>query len=44
MAEVARHEIEWVKVKGHHRVELNDRVDRLACAERDRQAHRARMG
>lgn len=35
-AEVARHEIEWVKVTGHAGVELNERVDRLACAERDR--------
>ncbi len=37
VAEVARHEIEWIKVKGHHGVELNERVDLLACAERDRQ-------
>jgi ribonuclease HI len=43
-AEVARHEIEWIKVKGHHGVELNERVDRLACAERDRHAQRARVG
>jgi ribonuclease HI len=35
-AEVARHEIEWVKVAGHAGVELNERVDRLATAERDR--------
>lgn len=37
-AEVSRHEIEWVKVTGHSGVELNERVDRLACAERDRHA------
>ena len=44
VVEVARHEIEWVKVKGHYGVELNERVDRLACAERDRHAQRARVG
>jgi ribonuclease HI len=44
VAEVARHEIEWVKVKGHYGVELNEHVDRLACAERDRHAQRARVG
>ncbi len=38
---VARHEIEWVKVLGHNGVELNERVDCLACAERDRHAQRA---
>jgi len=27
-------------VTGHAGVELNERVDRLACAERDRQAER----
>jgi ribonuclease HI len=36
LLEVARHEIQWVKVAGHAGVELNERVDRLACAERDR--------
>jgi ribonuclease HI len=36
--EVARHQIEWVKVAGHSGIELNERVDRLACAERDRHA------
>ena len=41
LAEVARHSIEWVKVAGHAGVELNERVDRLACAERDRRAERA---
>jgi ribonuclease HI len=40
LAEVARHEIEWVKVAGHAGVELNERVDVLACAERDRVAER----
>ena len=38
LEEVSRHTIEWVKVAGHAGVELNERVDRLACAERDRQA------
>ncbi len=37
LAQVARHEIEWVKVAGHSGVKLNERVDQLACAERDRQ-------
>ena len=41
MAEVARHQVEWVKVAGHAGVELNERVDRLACAERDRHAQLA---
>jgi ribonuclease HI len=40
-AEASRHAIEWVKVAGHAGVELNERVDGLACAERDRQAQRA---
>lgn len=40
LAEVARHEVEWVKVAGHAGVELNERVDRLACAERDLHAQR----
>jgi ribonuclease HI len=40
LAEVSRHEIEWVKVAGHAGVELNERVDVLACAERDRVAGR----
>jgi ribonuclease HI len=35
-AEVARHEVRWVKVKGHDGVALNERVDRLACEQRDR--------
>jgi ribonuclease HI len=38
LAEVARHDVEWVKVAGHSGVSLNERVDRLACAERDRHA------
>jgi ribonuclease HI len=41
LAEAARHRIEWVKVAGHAGVELNERVDRLACAERDRHAQLA---
>ena len=41
LEEVARHEVEWVKVAGHTGVELNERVDRLACVERDRHAERA---
>jgi ribonuclease HI len=40
LTEVARHEIEWVKVAGHAGVRLNERVDRLACTERDRHAQR----
>jgi ribonuclease HI len=39
-AEASRHAIEWVKVTGHAGVALNERVDQLACAERDRQAAR----
>lgn len=27
------HEVQWVKVKGHAGIELNERVDRLAVAE-----------
>ncbi len=42
LAEAGRHQLEWVKVKGHAGVELNERVDRLACAERDRQSGRLR--
>jgi ribonuclease HI len=42
LEEVARHQVEWVKVAGHSGVELNERVDRLACAERDLYAERAR--
>jgi ribonuclease HI len=38
LAEVQRHQVEWVKVKGHFGVELNERVDQLACVERDRYA------
>ncbi|HYB26651.1 MAG TPA: ribonuclease HI [Solirubrobacteraceae bacterium] len=41
LVEVARHEVAWVKVAGHTGVKLNERVDRLACAERDRHALRA---
>ncbi|HTU86771.1 MAG TPA: ribonuclease HI [Solirubrobacteraceae bacterium] len=41
VAEVGRHQVEWVKIAGHAGVELNERVDRLACAERDRHAQLA---
>lgn len=41
LAEVARHEIEWVKVAGHAGVKLNERVDQIACTERDRYAREA---
>lgn len=44
LAEVARHEVVWVKVAGHAGVELNERVDQLACAERDRHALLCRAG
>lgn len=30
--EVARHDVEWVKVRGHAGVALNERVDKLAVA------------
>jgi ribonuclease HI len=43
VTEVARHEVEWVKVRGHSGVELNERVDALACVERDRYATRPEM-
>jgi ribonuclease HI len=33
--EVDRHQVEWVKVAGHTGVELNERADQLACAQRD---------
>ena len=36
--EVARHQVTFVKVKGHAGVELNERVDRLAVAARERAA------
>lgn len=32
--EVGRHEVSWVKVKGHSGVELNERVDKLAAVAR----------
>jgi ribonuclease HI len=34
--EVGRHDVEWVPVKGHSGVALNDRVDALAVVQRDR--------
>jgi ribonuclease HI len=40
LTEIARHQIEWVKVAGHAGVELNERVDQIACAERDRHVRR----
>ena len=37
IAEVARHErVEWLKVKGHSGVPLNERAHQLATAARDR--------
>ena len=35
VAQDARHEVEWIKVKGHAGVELNERVDRLAVKGRE---------
>ena len=35
VAQDGRHEIEWIKVKGHAGVELNERVDRLAVKGRE---------
>jgi len=35
-----QHRVEFRRVKGHSGIELNDRVDRLAVEERDRQAVR----
>ena len=40
--EVARRKVEWVKVAGHTGVELNERADQLACAQRDAYAERSR--
>jgi ribonuclease HI len=40
LAEAGRHDIEWVLVKGHAGVELNERVDALAVAQRDLHAGR----
>ena len=40
--EVARRDVEWVKVPGHTGVELNERADQLACAQRDAYAERSR--
>ena len=36
LAEVARHEVKWIKIKGHAGVRDNERVDALAVRERDR--------
>jgi ribonuclease HI len=38
LVEVARHEVSWVKVKGHAGVADNERVDALAVAARERYA------
>ena len=38
LAEVARHEVEWVKVKGHVGIVYNERVDALAVSARERYA------
>lgn len=38
--EVDRHQVDWVKVPGHTGVELNERADELACAQRDAHARR----
>ena len=35
LAQDARHEIEWIKVKGHAGNELNEYVDRLAVSARE---------
>lgn len=40
--EAARREVDWVKVAGHTGVELNERADLLACAQRDAYAERSR--
>jgi len=40
LAEADRHEIDWVLVKGHVGVKLNERVDALAVAQRDLHARR----
>ena len=40
--EVDRRKVEWVKVPGHTGVELNERADELACAQRDAYAERSR--
>ena len=37
----AVHEVEWIWVRGHASVTLNERCDRLAVAERDRYRSRA---
>jgi ribonuclease HI len=36
--EVGRHQVEWVKVRGHSGIELNERADRLACDQKDAHA------
>ncbi len=39
--EVERHQVDWAKVPGHTGVELNERADELACAQRDAHARRS---
>lgn len=41
--EVARRVVKWVKVAGHTGVELNERADQLACAQRDAYTERSRQ-
>jgi len=38
LAEVERHEVTWVKIKGHAGVADNERVDELAVSKRDHYA------
>lgn len=38
LAEVDCRQVRWVKVAGHTGVELNERADQLACAQRDAHA------
>lgn len=37
-AAVDGHDVEFVRVKGHAGIELNERADQLACEQRDRYA------
>ena len=40
--EVACRKVKWVQVPGHTGVPLNERADKLACAQRDAYAERSR--